>query len=420
MKEYIDRSPLIFDKQTDGELVTLWERSGGTVETSGYESAVLEFDELRSKLGGIKLDEDSVASALFSVLKSENEGKSTIEEIRNLRVVSDLVEFSKRVKKIENLGSIENRANWIMYEKERRLIKYVPRDVHRILQDSRSIGLRPLAVTDALRNLRIKCLGLSAASPTVDLLVAAGAENITGFDGGIIDPSNLPRFVGPMASEKNLGNYKAEVLAENLYGRNPYGFYELSPGRVVISSSEISTPYDTTMEKFVEGADLILEVVDDVYIKSGLDNWMSENGVDVPVMFMADLSLPIAGINLPSMGDHFNQKIPGERLLRMADRKSGIHPLSLVSEMIGDDLPDDHILQFLLMKQGLMPYWSQLPESSRELASLSVYLIEAYLDGRGVLGKNFNIKTVPRGLMGSFSTTQKLTIDRLRKDGFSF
>jgi hypothetical protein len=165
-------------------------------------------------------------------------------------------------------------------------------------------------------------------------------------------------------------------------------------------------------------ADLVIEVIDDPRRKAEIAEFAAEFFPQTLVMFVADLTKPIAGLSRPSQGNHFNQKISRELMQRMADPDIPINPLAKVVAMIGDHLPYEHGLDFLLFGFE-KKYWSQLSSSARELSALATHLLIAHLAGMDVLGKNFTSDDVPRHLMGELNEEARLIYRRVMRKRFA-
>lgn len=387
-----------------------------------FESATGELAKLRNDFARIPQNRgDLVTATVEAVLPvvSGEVGHSELEGLFGALVLfGDLAEFSRRVSVYTAPDIVHQTAENVRLPGGRNPVKMVGPDQLRTLHDSRTIGLVPLAATDKLRKMRIKSMGLSAVAPTLDALVAAGAENIEGWDPGILDPSNAPRNVGINAYWDSAGEKKATTLERTLYRRFPYGDYRMSAGKVVGSDSEKTAKHDVIDEEVFKNADLVIEVVDWPSRKAGVDISAREFAPHTLMMFIADLNLPIAGLSYPREGNHFNHDLSNNLIDRMAAKDGGIHPLDMVVAMLGEDLPEDHLMDFVLYKFGLKPYWSQLSHSARELAGLSTHLLLAHLAGLEVTGRNYNPMTVPRHLMGTLDNEQWIILNNLKKAVF--
>ena len=79
-----------------------------------------------------------------------------------------------------------------------------------------------------------------------------------------------------------------------------------------------------------------------------------------------------------------------------------LNQLRAIYMMVNRDLPDDHRLQLLFTRLGLVPYFSQTPIASRESAAIAAKLVLFQLGGRDMSGKNFHSDEAPKTLVDEF------------------
>lgn len=402
-------------------------RGGITVIEDIYDVAKAELTGLATQYEKNPGTEAELIEMVSVAQMSALEGDVSLKEVTNLfeavGIFKDVATFGRRVVACGGDPElIEKGAHWLLDEEQQIAIKYVGPQAHRALQDRSIIGLTPLAAVDKLRGLQINCMGISAASPAIDLLVASGAEHIKMYDGGSVDPTNLPRFIGGMSSILNVGGSKSRLLAEMLIVRNPYGEYIASAGKVVPPGGQLER-LDIDYDQFLDDADLVLEVVDTVRHKAGIDEYARVNYPHVIMGFLADLGHnPTAGLRYAGDGNHFNQpSLSQDTIRRMSNKDSGINPLSMVVAMTKKELTDDHQVQFLAIMAGLMGYWAQAPDASRESAAVLDKLVLAYLSGQDVLGSNYTGRDVPTDFMThNLNPEQKALLHRITDKVFAF
>ena len=107
------------------------------------------------------------------------------------------------------------------------------------------------------------------------------------MDAGLIDPTNIPRL--PMADVFSIGKAKSDVLIERLRRRNPYGNFHAIVGRAVPTVAERLAADDVVVDEFLADAELILEVIDDIPMKSYTQTIALKKRPGVPLLFVRGL-----------------------------------------------------------------------------------------------------------------------------------
>lgn len=242
---------------------------------------------------------------------------------------------------------------------------YVGPDVAWFLSVSRCLGLVSLASLVKLRSTKIRVLGASVAASTVELLASLGAEDISCADAGLIDPTNVPRL--PMADLFNIGTLKSQALVEHLQRRNPYGKF--------IALEENLTP--ESVHAFLADADLIIEVIDDIPMKSYVQTVALSRKPGTPLLFIADLgNQPLVKVVRADEQGYVER--PFGRKWSVSERKILMdvqHDSRLIPQaaqlMVKESLPPEHALQLQFNVLGIMPFWSQTPIASRMSAAMA-------------------------------------------------
>lgn len=248
-------------------------------------------------------------------------------------------------------------------------------DLWWLLMVSRCLGLIPFSLLEKLRTLKIRAFGASVAASTLDLLASLGAEDIACVDAGLIDPTNIPRL--PMTDVFSIGQPKAQVLVERLRRRNPYGKFQAVVGRAVPTVAERLTADDVLIDEFLADADLILEVIDDIRMKSYIQTVALKKRPGVPLLFIADLgNAPI--VKVVTANADGEVEFPFGRKWTDDERKvleEVLHDPQKIPQaallMVKESLPAEHALQFQLNVHGAMPFWSQTSIASRMSAAMA-------------------------------------------------
>ncbi len=302
----------------------------------------------------------------------------------------DLLGFAHEVvAEAEKIASGADNARLLFWPETNEVTEYISLKVHTLLQRSRMLGLVPYEALDKLATLNIKILGASVAAQPADLLVSYGAGHLTIADSGTIDPSNAPRLTTAMADVTHFGEPKVVHLVSGLYHRQPYGDFNGINGMVTTEN----------LEDFVQGADLLIEVIDSPKDKIGLRLKLLEKENPVKVIFVADISpIPVAGFENLSQG-FFNQKLKTSDWEGMLGNITGaLDPIQAqaasllaITEMLGSHITETHAISTIQIVAGLQPFLSQDPGDSRLSAVLTARLILDMVQGKVESGKTFNL-----------------------------
>ncbi|KKR30623.1 hypothetical protein A2715_00355 [Candidatus Woesebacteria bacterium RIFCSPHIGHO2_01_FULL_39_32] len=299
---------------------------------------------------------------------------------------------------------VEKNSRFIWDPLKKELFMYIGPEENRILNKSRLLGLIPFSYIDTLRVTKIGSIGASVVATELDLLACLGAEDITAFDKGKLDPQDIARAPGGMGDFRNSGLPKALLLMRTLQGRNPYGKYLGVPGNVIFSKQETEGEFDTKIEDMSEGLEFLFEVIDSAVGKVNTRTYSEKFLPSTPLLWIADAgSDPFVGIEIPGNGNWFNQNLTRvEKETMQQGLEFSLNQLRAIYMMVNRDLPDDHRLQLLFTRLGLVPYFSQTPIASRESAAIAAKLVLFQLGGRDMSGKNFHSDEAPKTLVDEF------------------
>jgi hypothetical protein len=300
----------------------------------------------------------------------------------NSGIFGDLEHFAELFLAVSGDDRLVADATWFM-DSGRKVLVVGP-DLWWLLMISRCLGLIPLAVLEKLRRLKIRTFGASVAASTLELLASLGAEDISCLDAGLIDPTNIPRL--PMADVFSIGQPKAQALVERLSRRNPYGRFQAGVGRAVSTVAERLSADDVLVDEFISDAELIVEVIDDIQMKSYIQTVALKKRPGVPILFIADLgNQPV--VNVVRATQDGEVEFPFGRVWTEDERRildEVIQDHTLIPQaaylMVKESLPVEHQLQFQLNVHGAMPFWSQTPIASRLSAGLAAKAVITLLD----------------------------------------
>lgn len=286
----------------------------------------------------------------------------------------------------------------IFNPKDNTVMPYIRPEANRLLHWSRMLGLVPFTALEKLRTLSIKCIGASVAAQTLDMLVSYGAENITFADNGRLEASNGPRLTPEMAAVSNLGQAKAEILFNSFKERNPYGNFQVINGIVTTEDSKTRDDgsLEVNLQEFVTGAGLVIEVTDNGEGKLRIHQGLVPN--DIPLLFVADTSIPVTGLENPAKSmfnrENLTQKDWDQALERITQApdplRQAMAKLLAITEMLGSDIPSNHLASTMLLALFAQPFLSQDPAGTRINAASSSTLVLEYLQGNDLSGHNYS------------------------------
>lgn len=300
--------------------------------------------------------------------------KMHVAELDTGAFLEDVWWFREQILKYSVPEKIVQDSSWVWDEQLHQYTLVVGEELFWLLSISRCIGLISPSSLRELRNMLIKILGASVAAMTADLLVSLGCRYIECIDGGRIDPSNNPRL--PQGSYTDWGEPKVSVLQQQLQRRNPYGKYISHTAKVTVEEQADNSDSEILLSTYIQAADLLIEVVDDVKLKTQVHSYVCRNNPSVPLLFIADLG-----------------NAPVVKILREPLVEASRTPTQAAYMMVKEHLPAEHALQFLSSCMGLLPFWSQTPIASRSSAALAVSAVMQLCSGDGVSSRDTHTTT---------------------------
>ncbi len=410
------------DHHTDPGRLNELVASGVQVLKLPYIQAVDELTGLANGLKNIPVEVGELieqsAEAVAGLTRHAFDAKIIAELMSGMDTYSEVVGYAQRVR--EGAGSvdqIEANSLWFFDEGMNVLFKYIDPLAHALLERSRSTGVIPESAQEKVSKAKIRVMGASADSPAADQLVSLGASNMTIYDAGVIDPTNMPRFLGAMGSVLAVGLSKSLTLVDMLRLRNPHGTYHGYKGRVLAPEDQDFKPGDIEYSEFFDGADIILEGIDGLQGKGQVEEWARENAKGKLMGFFADLGSldPVVVLSIIGDGDHFGQNLTKEQIHQIAEPPSPVEvpPIHHLFTMLGETLTHAHALQLLLYGTGQMNFWAQSPLASRGTAALLGQVLLAHYAGKDVLGKPYTLETVPKNLMNDLTDEQQKLLRRI-------
>ncbi len=165
-------------------------------------------------------------------------------------------------------------GNWFYFPWSRRLVRFLPEDMHQELRTGRNRHLITAAEQRRYYRATVGIAGLSVGSHVaLTLAMTGGARHIKLADPDAISGDNLNRI---RAGFQNVGINKAVAVARQIYEMNPYAKAELYPQGITEANSA----------RFLRGLTVLVEEMDNPYLKVKMRFLARERGI--PVIMAAD------------------------------------------------------------------------------------------------------------------------------------
>ncbi len=390
--EQVSAKPFYENAKTARELLTHFEKvfAGVDFQAPNFEQLIQETVLIRLK-------------TLVPEMSEEMERHIRII-LNEMPMLKNLAWYIPELQRWGNAESIEAEAHYIGDPIRKRVDLEIGPELRWLLTISRNLNLIDFDSLKKLRKLKVRVIGASVAASIIDLLIAMGCEDVEFVDGGRLDVTNGPRSYGDASGYTEVGEFKATEVQISSQKRSPYANVKGHPGKARLPgfSKDKYEPNDVALEEFMEGADLVLEVVDDAKIKIWVRSLAKENQL---IGFPADVgSDPFAGLEDPTKQNWFNQDLSVEQkdFLTNFSKK----PETIVSDiaratllMLAEQLPPEHLMQFILWFTGIVSFWSQTAISARESSAVFLKLLLQHLGGEKVTGRNIPASETPKSLV---------------------
>ncbi|PWU22585.1 hypothetical protein C5B42_05695 [Candidatus Cerribacteria bacterium 'Amazon FNV 2010 28 9'] len=385
---------------------------------AGLEECTELFNDLEQTPTTTKDVRKMIVDRIFAT--THDISRKAIEEVfKATPLCKDIAYLSREIKRL--MPRLERDARLIWNPATQKLSKYIGKDAHELLFKSRLLGIVPFETLRQLAKTEIHCAGASAVAESVACLVATGATRINFWDNGRSAPSNLPRFPAWMGGIEQLGLSKSHLLQAVAYMYNPYGNYQGFDGLVIPNEAKRTSPEDITFETFAS-TDIAMEVVHDPLVKTQIRLFMADNKPHTPLMFMADISDPIAAMEDPAQGNHFHQDLTHEEVELMSTPNSldPGHVLTSVYHMLRKEISAENTMDFLAFRFGVVRFWSQPPYAANASADTVTREVLDFLQSREFPDHNLRSGETKRSFMPSLTPVQALTLRDITRQVFAF
>lgn len=155
----------------------------------------------------------------------------------------------------EYAPDLERSGSWVYFPWNGKLVHYLTDTDHQEVRTARNKNLIHKDEQERFYNSTIAVAGLSVGShAALTIATMGGARRMKLADMDVISPSNLNRLRFDFTS---IGVHKADAVARALYQLNPYADIEVFRDGVT----------DKNMDGFLDGADILIEELDDIEVK---------------------------------------------------------------------------------------------------------------------------------------------------------
>ena len=167
---------------------------------------------------------------------------------------------------------LSKEGRWIYYPWSKCLVHLLAPNEYFELRTARNRNLITEKEQKKFKKYKIGVVGLSVGNSAVLTLALEGAENLRLADLDILSLSNLNRI---RAGIENIGENKTTLAARQIYELNPYAKLTL-----------FSKGIEKNLNQFMSGLDIIVDEIDDVFMKIKLR--LSAKKRQIPVVSAAD------------------------------------------------------------------------------------------------------------------------------------
>ncbi len=327
------------------------------------------------KISSVENDSLIAAHPEISII---DESKKNLEELfllRNPKYRFDK-NYQTEFEKFFNQRNAENAGNWFYFPWLNSSVLYLPEDLHLELRTGRNKYLISEEEQSRFYNSTIACLGMSVGSHVaVVMAMTGGPKHLKLADPDTLSGDNLNRV---RSGFQNVGLAKAIVVARQIYEINPYAVIELYPQGIT----------QDTAGKILEGADVVIEEMDNMYWKLKARELAREKGI--PVLMGTDNG---DGAIVDVERFDLNKKLPilnGYAKGLSAEKLKSLPPKDIpkvAGKIAGANLVVPRMLHSVSEVGKSLYSWPQLGTAANMCGSLLAML------ARRIINKDKNIKS---------------------------
>ena len=217
-------------------------------------------------------------------------------QYKNAKEIPAYQEF---VKEIFGDKDLWKTGNWVYYPWSKKLIHFLPKDLHNELRTSRNKNLITHEEQEKFRKFRVGIAGLSIGqSVAYTLAVKGGCENMHLADFDVIAATNTNRI---RASFDSIGMNKTIYISQLIYEINPFSKLTLFTDGLTKEN----------MDRFFSGIDAVIDEVDHFPTKVRIREEAKKR--KIPVLMAADVAnsvvLDVERYDLNKGQQFFNGKL---------------------------------------------------------------------------------------------------------------
>ncbi|OGE78810.1 MAG: hypothetical protein A2751_01280 [Candidatus Doudnabacteria bacterium RIFCSPHIGHO2_01_FULL_46_14] len=281
--------------------------------------------------------------------------------------------------KSANLGiDSTDKGRWVYFPWNRHLVHLLSPREYFELRTARNKNLITEKEQKAFQKYKIGIAGLSVGNSAALDMVLEGAEILRLADFDTLSLSNLNRI---RAGAHNLGENKTMISAKQIYELNPYSKLTLFPNGV-----------GKDVERFTFGLDVIVDEIDDVYMKIKLR--LAAKKSKIPVVSAADNGdnsiVDVERFDLEPKRPIFHGML-GKTDLTMIKNYDFRQRLKLINKMVGLKYVTKRMKESLAVVGKKIYSWPQLGGAASLSGSAVAYAVRRIALGHTMKSGKYNI-----------------------------
>lgn len=285
-------------------------------------------------------------------------------------------DFSKFLKSRYGKKSLKKAGSWFYYPWLNQIVHFLPDKLHQELRTGRNRYLITEEEQKKFYNAKIGVLGMSVGSHVAMVIaMTGGARHIKIADPDTLSGDNLNRI---RDGYQNVGVNKAVLMARKIYEINPYA-------KVDVFADGLS---EKNMAQFLSGLDLLVEEMDDPYLKIKVRH--NARKKKIPVIMAADNG---DGVIVDIERYDVNRKLPILHGLVSDIDLGGLQTIEkinlpkVIAKIAGANLASNRMLHSVTEVGKSIYSWPQLGTAANLCGSVLAYL------ARKIILKDSKIKS---------------------------
>jgi len=258
---------------------------------------------------------------------------------------------------------LEKRGKWVYFPWNRNLVHYLDDMQHQEIRTARNKNFILEEEQKKFYNFSVGIAGLSVGSHgAITIALMGGSRKIKLADPDVISPTNLNRM---RLDFMNIGENKAELVAQYIYQLNPYA--DISVYSEGINGKNVG--------EFLDGLDILIEELDDVEMKVSMREEAKKR--KIPVVMATDngdnVIIDIERFDLNSDLPIFHGRLEGFDLEEI--KKAPQKEFEAMARIIDVSLVPQRILHSVLEVGKTIYSWPQLASAATLSGVALAYIV---------------------------------------------